>query len=483
MARMIPPVFDETITVSPGERKLFRMLELSPETEGWVVLHSQRIARPKSKERGEADFVVMIPGLGVLVLEVKAHHHIARREGRWLFGGDASPGKDPFVQAEVAMRALKGSVDKGLQGSGRRVLFADAVVFTHVDQIPSVDEWKQRQVIDARSVTAEKLASALRRSLESAASELRHTHGLTGWTFDDDDIEGVLRVLRPEFDVTLSPAGRRAQLQDDLIRFTNEQFGALDATSLNHRVVFEGPAGTGKTLLAVEAAKRALDAGRRVLLTCHNAALADHLKSVLSDRLASGRLTVGTLHRVLMSLTGSEPPEHDEQAFFGRELPEAALEVLLEAREDAAARGFLFDTVIVDELQDLAQEPFLVLFPEFLTSEDGTLFAFGDLDNQAIFQHEDAEILRERIYDCLGKPAGYRLLTNCRNTPRVVSWVTGLVDVTPAYSGIRRPDDGADPELVVVPEEDQPAQLVKVLDSLLASGYRAEEDRGLVRSE
>lgn len=477
MARMIPPVFDETLTVSPGERKLFKLLEGSSSTEGWVVLHSQRIARPKRKERGEADFVVIVPGRGVLVLEVKAHMRIARHQGLWLYGSELKPGKDPFQQAEIAMRAVNESVSRGMAGTGRRVLFADAVVFTHVDEIPSAEEWKARQVIDARSVTADKLAAAIERSLDSAAHELKKAHGMGDWTLTLDDVETVLRILRPEFDVTLSPAARRSQHDDELVRFTREQFVAIDAMAANRRVLFEGPAGTGKTLLAIEATIRAVDRGERAILLCHNAALAKHLAAVVEGRDSSGSLVTGTLHRFLMDLTGLKPPQRDglEHDFFAKRLPEAALARLLDDRDAVAAAGFLFDTVVVDELQDLASEEFLVLLPELLRSEEGQLIAFGDLENQAIFNQEEPSTLRHRIELILDRPAVFRLLMNCRNTPRVVSWVTGLVDVTPSYSGIRRPDDGRDPELVIAEPENQRAELLRLLSALLHKGYRADE--------
>jgi phosphate starvation-inducible protein PhoH len=41
----------------------------------------------------------------------------------------------------------------------------------------------------------------------------------------------------------------------ELKQYIDEQYMALDAMETNSCVVFAGPAGTGKTLLAVEAAK------------------------------------------------------------------------------------------------------------------------------------------------------------------------------------------------------------------------------------
>jgi hypothetical protein len=49
------------------------------------------------------------------------------------------------------------------------------------------------------------------------------------------------------------------------------------------RVAVSGPAGSGKTLLAAEKARRLADQGFEVLLTCFNRPLADHVRAGLGD--------------------------------------------------------------------------------------------------------------------------------------------------------------------------------------------------------
>ena len=71
-------------------------------------------------------------------------------------------------------------------------------------------------------------------------------------------------------------AGKRIDLE--IRQFTEQQFGALEKMDTNKRVIFDGPAGTGKTVLALEAARRGHAAGRRVLLMCFNNALAAWLR-------------------------------------------------------------------------------------------------------------------------------------------------------------------------------------------------------------
>ncbi len=70
--RLIPSTINAS-TPSPGEREIFRRLQAADpaKTSGWIVMHSLDMARHVRLVRSEADFVFLIPKLGVLVLEVK----------------------------------------------------------------------------------------------------------------------------------------------------------------------------------------------------------------------------------------------------------------------------------------------------------------------------------------------------------------------------------------------------------------------------
>ena len=80
MARMIPSQFDPK-TTPPGEQKVFEDLKQNEVSRDWIVLHSYHIAHHHSQIDGEADFVVLIPGLAVAVLEIKSHSIVTYKEG------------------------------------------------------------------------------------------------------------------------------------------------------------------------------------------------------------------------------------------------------------------------------------------------------------------------------------------------------------------------------------------------------------------
>src|SRR5215510_965740 len=105
MAKMIPNVIDPACT-SEAERLVFCKLKDDPVTQPWIVLHSLDIASHRSLPHGEIDFLVIIPGKGVLCLEVKSY--VRCSEGRWYYSPSAEPEvRSPFKQASEAMHSIR----------------------------------------------------------------------------------------------------------------------------------------------------------------------------------------------------------------------------------------------------------------------------------------------------------------------------------------------------------------------------------------
>src|SRR5262249_14700306 len=144
----------------------------------------------------------------------------------------------------------------------------------------------------------------------------------------------------------------RHEREDELTRFTQEQFAALDAMEANARVAFEGPAGTGKTFLAIEAAQRAAVAGRRVLFLCFNRMLGDWLRA--QNAALSPTVTTETLHAFMLGIASIRPPSRPPDSFWAFQLPELAADKILgdEAFEP-------FDELIIDEAQDILRDEYL----------------------------------------------------------------------------------------------------------------------------
>ena len=139
MARMIPEV-DPAQLEHSSEEPVYRALR-DGLGDDFYVLHSYPWLRPSRGEgaltEGEADFVILHPAHGMLVLEVKGGDRIRHDGKRWFRDTVRGPKefRDPFLQARRNMYAL---VDIVTHRSGGRVtrndfVYGYAVVFPHLD--------------------------------------------------------------------------------------------------------------------------------------------------------------------------------------------------------------------------------------------------------------------------------------------------------------------------------------------------------------
>ena len=169
-----------------------------------------------------------------------------------------------------------------------------------------------------------------------------------------------------------------------------------------------GGAGTGKTVLALEKARRLADEGFRTLLTCYNRPLADHLASLCAD---SANLDVMSFHQLChrqaqranresgRNLLAEAKVTYPGKNLYDVQLPNAlaySLDVLSER----------YEAIICDEGQDFREEFWIPLELLLADYDRSPLYVFYD-DNQNIYE-------RASTFPIRGEP--FSLTTNCRNT-------------------------------------------------------------------
>jgi hypothetical protein len=458
--------------VPPGEKQLYAALQQESGAEGWIVLHSLGIAEHVRQVQGEADFVVIVPDLGILVIEVKSHRTIERRsDGTWKLGNDRPTSRGPFQQANEAMHSVREYLKRrGVDLASVPIL--SAVWFTGVrarTMLPPNPEWHDWQVLDL--VDLQSAAGAIGRTLSDGTKHLgaknRNFAG-GGLGPDSEASRRIAQLLRPKFELASVAGDRRRARETQLIMFIEEQYRALDAVAENRAVLFSGPAGAGKTFLAMESARREVAVGGRGRLLCFNRFLGRRLARDMAD---IDGLSVGTFHQELLALAGmTRVPEDASPDFWVEVLPNLALEALIEGGDSLAG-----DFLVVDEIQDIATDAHLDLLELMVEGglRDGRLLFFGDFERQAIYgNREGRELLRNRAPNMMS----HRLLQNCRNLPRIGHQVNLFSHLQPGYRDFRRLDDGVDP--VFRPfraGQDQSAVLVAELRSLKDQGFELNE--------
>ena len=461
MAKMYP---NYCVTDSPGERKLFTYLQESPDTDGWVVLHSLHIARHVSKTKGEADFVVLIPRVGIVVVEVKAHQRIKVDHGSWYFGHNKTPSESPFKQGETAMFSIRKHLVE-LNSIFMKIPFINVSWFTEID-FPKdgqmeYQDWQVLNIEDLASPAPSLLTSA-KSGIMHLGSKLGHSK-VDGLALSSEAIESALQLLRPNFDFAMSEKMFRAERRKELLRFAEDQFIALDIALDNTAAIIKGAAGTGKSVLAVELAKRFQIDNLKVAVLCFNRMLSEEL----SSQVGNANVHVSTIDSFALSLGRK----------YLKNLPTNNIEAIKSIDFDKLDLPDTekFDVIIVDEAQDILNSTYSSILNQSLKQGllAGRWYAFGDLDAQKIYDETDSiKFVREQIKDL---PV-FTLTRNCRNTIQIGHFVEGLLSTKPKWNNFLRSDRHPDPELRTIEAgQDMVPILDQLIDRCKEAGFSADD--------
>lgn len=462
MAKMFPKTFPED-ALSSGERKVFEYLKENAPAD-WFVLHSFRLPKHKVVVFGEADFVVIAPKLGIFILEIKSGG-IGFDGSDWVFINrnheKSYKKRGPFQQGREAMFEIERIIVEKLGSSYSRtnILYGYGVIFTDESNFPTAtitedESWRLCQKTENNDYCA--FIKKLYKNFIEELNQLgkRNPPELTALT-----AETIAKTLRPIVDCVVPLKSFVQATEEDIISLTEEQYACLDDIELNDQIVVTGGAGTGKTLIAVEEAKRSIADGR-VAFFCYNKNLADYIRNNINN----DKITIYSLHAYLTKICGAqiEGLEKNEE-FFEEILPQLACET-------AKEQGIYYDKIIVDEFQDLCTENYLEFFDTILKNGlmDGKFTFYGDFARQAIYNEKASlSILKEKAFF-----ARKHLSINCRNTLFIGN---ELINITGYEDKQYRLKIAGEPVDFYVwdTEEEQSSKLLATIKDLKKKGFIA----------
>jgi len=446
MAVMYPRTLLGEDVKSRAEEKVFDALERRL-GDGWEVFHSAGwVSRDKEEGSadGEIDFVIAHPGHGILCLEVKGGG-IECRHGAWygIHDGGQERIRDPFEQARDHRYALERKLGGMAAKGGGKLLIGHAVALPDISvhELVLAPDAPRGLIIDRKDA----------RAIDEAVERAFAYHRPDGPAAVGPGANGMRKLrelLAPNVRIEVPMADRFLDEEAALITLTHDQARLLQHHGSERRMVVTGPAGSGKTMLAVERAKRVAAKGRDVLFVCFNRRLRDHLRKAEKD---SG-VYFNTFHGLCVALAKQAAIELSvdsggpyDQAYFDEELPLALLAAVAEL-------GPRYDALFVDEAQDLRNEWLEALIETLRDPEDALVWLFMD-DNQRVYENR------------LEAPPGFRrydLIHNCRNTQAIHRVVMEK------YEGEIDPEaigpEGREVELLHT--DDQPATVRAVIERL-----------------
>ncbi|MFC7958863.1 NERD domain-containing protein [Rhodococcoides kroppenstedtii] len=402
----------EEITTS--ERRVFAALAGS--SLSGVALHSLNLPDHEYKLTAELDFLLVLDDL-ILAVEVKGGQ-VSCRDGLWTYsdrkGHRRTSREGPFKQVQTAMYALRKRLRERLGVKMDDVAFGFLVVTPDVN-LSSSFEWDDETYCGR---------GPFDRGLERAVERARkHWVGkqTDKFTIAKELHTRLMQDLRPSFDRSPLLDARANLLDAAMVRLTDEQYARLDLISDEPRVICSGGAGTGKTFLAAEVARRQALLGRRVLFTCRSEVLA---------------------------------------AFATRTLEGTSVDV-----KAASELGGVtpYDVLVVDEAQDLMTYDILEDLERAVVGgwADGRWTMFLDQNSQAhLYADFDPDAL---AYVQSFGPVKPSLKFNCRNTREIVFQTRAY---TGADTGVATAGTG--PEVVFVAVDDQAAELAALEKHLRA---------------
>lgn len=423
VARLIPPVALSEIS-NEGERVVIETL-MNQLPEAARIYHNFDLltaefrngggARVQLKE-GEIDAIVLLPDSSIVVVEVKGrglrydrdnNQWQRNREGKW------EHESSPFFQARSNAHRLIDCLEKTLSYKDVETLKFGYMVVFHFSEIRGEFAHDVHQTIFCNASDMNQLG----RKLETVLARMAPTNGSSSrCTLSMKDIHNA---ILPEMNLVHS---LRASVDSDvkvLLRLTREQSDKLDILSRRKRALIEGVAGSGKSVLAVEQARRFAAQGKNVLLLCYNSALASWISSGINVELlenpASGSVEVRTFHDFCANSCKNENiefnPGEDQGDFWMHRVPELLMECT-QVRQH-------FDAIIVDEGQDFQALWWMAI--QDCLKDDGALFVFCDPQQDIFSANGLSELGMENDI--------FPLLKNCRNTKKIARFCGDIAQI------------------------------------------------------
>ena len=408
MAQMYPSK-EDLADIPYAELRVYEQLEKL--NSNFTVFHSVQWLKKGNKWKStwkENDFLILNRNLGALVLEVKGgdiecHRGVFHQKNTQT--GEINilnPAKknDPLSQAIDGIYHYRRLLDKLKYGLSDRFPIEAAVWFSTCAIKNDIPKFPLKYREASGAVLGDEDFSKGKQAIYDVF-DFYESHGKVNIT--DKEYEEIIALIATDFELISAPGVRKGELDRAFLKLTNEQTGLLDYISEQKNATIQGVAGTGKTLIAKEAARRFGDDGRKVLFLCFNRFLFVYLERTFPYK----NVDYFNIHKLIMKhRPGADIFSSDKRVMELQKID---------------YNEFDYDDVIIDEAQDFYNEEVLY-FKNYTESKEGHFFAFYD-KNQLLTTKQIPEWI-------VNSECKLLLTKNCRNTYEIALTSYNVIDIS-----------------------------------------------------
>lgn len=340
----------------------------------WTVLYGVTWyikTRNNSWSEGEADFVIISPDIGIVVVEIKGGR-IGRDENGW-YSIDRNEEKhiikDPSLQAANCKHKLLSFLKEDTYFIDKYLPARHMVCFPNVsskDAVELIELPREMQILSEDLLQLENaISSFAKRNYDDLHPSL-----------SAKDCQKIVDILKPNFDIPNRWSLQAARQNKVIHSLTEEQSYIWELIKGNNRVSLSGPAGSGKTLLALKLAKDITKNGGNVLVLV---------------------------------------PSKNLKEYYSASLPENNVKVICFSQITDTSISERFDLIVIDESQDLSDDMWMELYQIFNIENAENLLCLFDA-NQCLNSHG---------YGCpIENLLNLRLTKVIRNTKQIADFST-----------------------------------------------------------
>lgn len=401
---MVVLIPDNRLTVefngSIGEAQLYE--QFNTLDDNFFVFHSVRWMNKNSKylNFGETDYVIFDKTRGIICLEVK-HGGIKGNNGRIHQVNRRTEEEveiNPMFQADRSRYFFIEKLKTIFYKHKVKIPIYSAVVFSGIDSKDLRGTLPNEYKINGNTFFHDNIID-----LNAMLDNFFRYHNVNQLTLSSKIVKDIIDLISPEFGAFPSLSNAVRQNEFLFNQMTNQQSYLLDYLEEQKTAAIQGGAGTGKTMIAVEKAKR-ISKDESVIFLCFNNMLVNFLQTRYSKELPNVHFT--NLYQLAAKAMKTQVDEDKIQSFLNNveDYPEI----------------WNFDSVIIDEGQDFTDSQIKSL-REITLLRDGHFYVFYD-KNQLVQQRNMLTWLD--YMDCR-----LVLTINCRNTKRIAETSLAPLDI------------------------------------------------------